>query len=546
MNFIEHESDQKLRGAYYTPAPVAALLARWVLAIRPRRLLEPSCGDGAFLQAIAAAPGTPPALLAFELDAAEAAKAHAAWAPRPGEVRAADFLPWAVAEAGGPPSVDGVLGNPPYVRYQYMSAGAQAHAEALLRGQGLPFTRHVNLWVPFLVGALERLAPGGRLGLVIPSELLVVMHAAAARLALLQHSARLLILDPELLLFDGALQGALLLFVEKNAGDAKPADHIRVLRLSGAAFLGEDPEALFAQASPAPAPPKGEKWTTALLSPAERALLTAVEVPRLASLARAGVGIVTGANHFFLVDDETAQSRGLGAYAHPMFGRSDHVPGVIFDEAQLEANRARGLPCRFLYFPAEAALSPAAQSYVNEGEASGLHRRTKCRVRTPWYTVPSVSAAPLALLKRCHDLPRLVRNRLGAYTTDTAYRLWPHDPAQSDALVGGFVNSLTALSAELEGRSYGGGVLELVPSELARLRVPARPEQAARLGPLDRALREKSHIDAILDEQDAAILGPIGLNAAERACVRGAWARLRDRRQRSPAVEGPPSSAPEP
>ena len=36
----------------------------------------------------------------------------------------------------------------------------------------------------------------------------------------------------------------------------------------------------------------------------------------------------------------------------------------------------------------------------------------------------------------------------------------------------GFQNTLTLLSAEVEGRTYGGGVLELVPSEIARLRVP--------------------------------------------------------------------------
>jgi hypothetical protein len=40
------------------------------------------------------------------------------------------------------------------------------------------------------------------------------------------------------------------------------------------------------------------------------------------------------------------------------------------------------------------------------------------------------------------------------------------------SLVGSFHNSLTLLTAELEGRSFGGGVLELVPSEVARLVVP--------------------------------------------------------------------------
>jgi hypothetical protein len=46
------------------------------------------------------------------------------------------------------------------------------------------------------------------------------------------------------------------------------------------------------------------------------------------------------------------------------------------------------------------------------------------------------------------------------------FRMW------RDSLVAGFHNSFTILSAEVEGRSYGGGVLELVPSEIARLVVP--------------------------------------------------------------------------
>ncbi len=54
MNFIEMESPEKLRGGYYTQPEVAAFLTRWVLEIRPQRILEPACGDGVFFGAIAA------------------------------------------------------------------------------------------------------------------------------------------------------------------------------------------------------------------------------------------------------------------------------------------------------------------------------------------------------------------------------------------------------------------------------------------------------------------------------------------------------------
>ena len=74
------------------------------------------------------------------------------------------------------------------------------------------------------------------------------------------------------------------------------------------------------------------------------------------------------------------------------------------------------------------------------------------------------------MLKRSHNVPRLILNKAGAYTTDTAYRI--RSEIAPDRLVASFLNPLTALSAELEGRHYGGGVLELVPSEIEKLLVP--------------------------------------------------------------------------
>ena len=53
MNFKALESEQKLRGAYYTQPDIALFLARWVLEKKPKAVLEPSCGDGAFIQAVA-------------------------------------------------------------------------------------------------------------------------------------------------------------------------------------------------------------------------------------------------------------------------------------------------------------------------------------------------------------------------------------------------------------------------------------------------------------------------------------------------------------
>ena len=99
-------SADKVRGGYYTPAPVARFLAAWVRAAGPK-IVEPSCGGGAILRELAALSDR---VQGVELIADEAAKSRR-FAP----VDAESLFAWlATAEAGG---WDGVAGNPPYIRF---------------------------------------------------------------------------------------------------------------------------------------------------------------------------------------------------------------------------------------------------------------------------------------------------------------------------------------------------------------------------------------------------------------------------------------------
>jgi hypothetical protein len=136
------------------------------------------------------------------------------------------------------------------------------------------------------------------------------------------------------------------------------------------------------------------------------------------------------------------------------------------------------------------------------------------------------------MLKRCHHFPRLVLNRAKAFSTDTAYRITPIRGTAS-GLVLSFVNSLTALSSELEGRHYGGGVLELVPSEIERVLLPAAPGSSAALTPLDQAMQKGVPPDVLFTRQDQVVLQPLGIGSTDCEKLISAWLRLRARRQRS-------------
>ncbi|MGH9280111.1 MAG: class I SAM-dependent methyltransferase, partial [Acidimicrobiales bacterium] len=103
------------------------------------------------------------------------------------------------------------------------------------------------------------------------------------------------------------------------------------------------------------------------------------------------------------------------------------------------------------------------------------------------------------LLRQIHAAPRLVVNAAGAVCTDTIHRVRVRPGVDAAELAASFDHPLTWAFAEVLGRSYGGGVLELEPTEAEAL--PVVPP------------------------------GGGGLTRAEVECLRGIWEDLSDRRR---------------
>ncbi len=216
-------SADKVRGGYYTPEPVARFLARWVRQAGPR-IVEPSCGDGRILRELAALGGR---ARGVELIPDEAAKARR-FAP----VDAENLFTWLTrAEPGG---WDGVAGNPPYIRFGNWVTEQRAPALELMWREGLRPTRLTNAWVPFVVASAVLVRDGGRVGLVLPAELLQVGYAAQLREFLLRRFRDITLLTFRRLVFDGVLQEVLLFCGVAGAG---PAREINLLEICASSWI---------------------------------------------------------------------------------------------------------------------------------------------------------------------------------------------------------------------------------------------------------------------------------------------------------------------
>lgn len=524
-------SRRKFRGGYYTPAPIAAFLAEWAIKDDDAYVLEPSAGDGEIVAAAARRLGHKGRIIAIELYGEEAQKA----AVRGGSatrVIAGDFFAW-FRDNRPDAAFDAVLGNPPFIRYHDFPEEHRQAAFSLMRKEGLHPTRLTNAWLPFVTAATRALRAGGRLALVLPAELLQVTYARELRGYLARKYSHLTVVTFRRLVFQGIQEETILLLGLR--GDSRAArmsfleldgpDDLRVDRVAAAEPINVDLDHA------------RDKWTRYYLTPAELGLIRELErsgaFVRLGDLADVDVGIVTGRNEFFVLTEQEAREHELLAWCLPLVGRSAQIPGLVLRREDWERLAVGNGKCFLLQIGDvdRVELSKAALDYVIQGEKRGFDQGYKCRVRLPrWWCVPSVWAPDAFLLRQIHDGPRIVSNRAGATCTDTIHRVRPVAAVDSGWLAAAAMNSLTFAFAEILGRSYGGGVLELEPTEAEKLPFPKPGQHELPVHDLDASARQNG-VERILDEVDQLVLRPTGLSEGEVKILRGIWRRLYERRK---------------
>jgi len=531
MKLITEATSEKLRGGFYTPEPIAAFLLKWgINGSNNSDVLEPSCGDGVFLEQLGKL-GLPfHSVTAIELDSEEAEKADSI--PLKDKlVINDDFHTYCNNTVQ---RFDLVIGNPPYIRYQYFAPEQQVAAEDIFIRAGLTYSKLTNAWVSFVVGSSLLLKEeGGKIGFVLPAEILQVSFAKQLRSFLAHYFNKINIISFKKLVFPNIQQEVVLLMCEKDNSKNHNIEHIE---LNDADDLGKLDVARL-KSPQKRIDFKSNKWTFYFLEQEEIDFLENVaknkKIPTIGKYANVEVGITTGANDFFTVPLSTVSEYGLEDYAKPMVGRSVQVNSVVFTPDDWDANRNSKAKAHLLVFPDRKRLKPlnGAIKYISEGEKNGIQNGYKCGIREDWFVVPSLRISDALFIRRNNIYPRLIINEAKAYTTDTMHRVFVHPGIDIKAFTASYYNSLSLAFAEVSGRSHGGGVLELMPNETERILLPFHLENAHLLSWIDEQIRKKTDIEKILRVTNQEILGKqYGLSKKEIELAHSIWKKLSSRR----------------
>lgn len=535
MKLKADSSEQKLRGAYYTPFDLADKIIKLFNFDTIKTILEPSCGDGVFIDALANNKHLEKNITAIEIEKPELKKVK----NRYNDSKALnlindDFLSF-YKESKNKEFFDLILGNPPYIRYQYLSEAQRNTLSEIIEENGMKANKLINIWVCFLVSCTKLLSENGRIAFIIPAELLQVAYAEDLRLFLSNQFSKITLITFETLVFPD-IEQEIVVFIGEKGGQEKGIRIIEMHDLSDFSKLDLNSNGFI------PLQHVKEKWTRYFINKDEIKIIQQLKednrFKKFSDFGVINVGITTGDNNFFSIDKKREERYQLTDALLPLIGRSSHAHGIYFTKEDWKLNTENGKKSQLLNLP-ETSFDTYPQSYkdyIKKGEEEGINKGYKCRIRDRWYIVPSVWIPDAFFLRRNNLYPKFVLNKCNAVSTDTMHRMKFNKGVNPDLLLLSYYNSISFAFSEICGRSYGGGVLEILPSEMGNILIPdvkEFPQEKLKslLLKIDNIVRNDKDIENALDLVDKELLENT-LHIDEKICLqaRQIWKKMQKRR----------------
>jgi adenine-specific DNA-methyltransferase len=455
---------QKTLGAYYTEKSAAERIVAWAVRDGTESVLDPSCGDGVFLDSallrLRQLGCDRPALCGVDISVDALRLAHE-------RVENATLInqDFFSLTAGEIQKFDCIVGNPPFIRYQTFNGNKDSLGHQRAKEAGVNLPRLASSWAPFVVHACCFLRRGGRLGMVMPAELGHAMYARDILRFLVDNFRQVAVEMFRDKLFEDLSQSTVLLLCEGYGETSRDFIVSTASNLGGA-------DGQITKVDIARIRAGRFRFSHYVVSDKVRSLYEGLAaepcVQRLGDVADVSIGYVTGANDFFhLSAQETLRREIPKRYLRPCLMNLRAFEGIEYNHQDWKTRRTKGEKVYLLALPPvhARALPPSVQAYLKHGESQGVPERYKCRVREFWHSVPHIRVADAFLSYMSGDQPLLVANVANLVAPNTIHILRFGKNAYPLTYAVSWRSSLTRLSCEFEGHALGGGLFKLEPSE---------------------------------------------------------------------------------
>jgi len=520
-------TEEKQHGQTYTPEQISKFLTKWAVRSPEDLILEPSVGEGQFvfdaqdrlIQLGADKDESQQSIYGMDIDLEAIStlqkRARAELGNEFPNVSEGNLFDSDL------PKVDAVIGNPPYVirhRFENPDKIIEQYSNQL------DFSDQADLYVYFIVRALESLEPEGRFAMIVSNSWMKKKYGEEFKEYLLRELDIKALIGFQESVFPDKLVNSVCILAEKRPNTIYIPDKdskTKFIQIEKADLLEgiEDIEALEEKAVQSASVPQPyldpeDYWDIWLRAPdIFDVIYSNGKFTNLSEFAKPMIGVQTLAKEFYVLSDGTPKKDEIeDEYLRPLaYSPRDHQNSVLTDDckyrifwcskpkSQLEGTRA-------LEYIEEAENRTVEKRYSDETH-NGLHnkKRIKQANRSPWYNLIEEAdrrlPSQILIPRRVYDNYTTVWNKSNAVPNENFLATTVEKDEYIKPLLCYLNSSLGELCLRLSGHVYGGGVCDLNVSS-------AKEIQTLDLGKLEDTQLQvlSSAFDEFVETRDREIL----------------------------------------
>lgn len=490
VDFLE----RKKLGIFYTPSNITDVLCNWAIRSPNDYIIEPSFGGCGFLessyQRLSELKNSQPLKQLYGCDIDKNAFDDYLFPKYKNEdfllgerfIRK-DFLELH-SEDFPRNSFTACVGNPPYVSYHSMSDEQRVSSLNLAKSLRLKLDKRASLWAYFLLQSINFIEENGRIAFVLPGSFLSSNYSKTIRDFISKKFGKSLAIQMGERLFssEGTQENTVIILAENFSKKKSANSDMNVTFVANTANL-EDTISSWSK----------EKGNFNVISSRASYEMISKEIDKtlknieeiastieLSDIATISIGVVTGANNFFVVNKSTVDEWDIHKeYQTPIFSKFRMTNGIKFTPDDYNKKVDEDFPCIFIdTLDKKRIRDKKLQKYLKSFPIKQRESNVTFSKREIWHS-PLYKNIPDAFFPYMHNSgPRIILNDAKTLCTNTIHRVFFKEfngkvlsRTQKKFLAISILSSFSQLSAELEGRAYGSGALKIEPGEAKRIKL---------------------------------------------------------------------------
>jgi type I restriction-modification system DNA methylase subunit len=508
------EVERHKLGQYYTPPPIIELITEMCIKSPDDKVLDPSCGSGGFLvkayhklkdlkkkanpfaeddklheEILNQLYGIDINPFPAQLSSINLAVRNLKVTSRNINLVVSDFFKVKPSMGIIPKELDAVVTNPPYTRQEEMEYKNQIREEALTSTDGskISLDSRAGIYAYFFTHSARFMKNHGMMGQITSDTWLDVGFGEDLKRFFLEHFKIHAIIWYDIRAFEKALVGTCITIIEKEeeSKESRENNIVKFVRIKKALPIEEivriikttkkdfEDERIGITIKKQSELEPQDKWGIFLRAPTiYLKILRKNKITKLGKTASVKRGITSGANQFFYLDKEKIRLWSLEKeYLQPIVispkemkieVRPNDIDNWVLSvhKPKEELSKEKSNVLKYIQWGEEA------ETTIKGGKkggsvVKGFHNLSTVTSRKLWYDIGKREPAPILRSRRIWERCVYLLNGANALANDTLYEIRPKNENDTLVLAGILNSSFAALVSELEGRFYGGGVLEL-------------------------------------------------------------------------------------